>query len=627
MGSSISGPSLRLPARQPKNPPRGNLAQNDTGFARFLKEHSSPKHQRVTAGGRIVPMDPTTPAPKMKPLVKKADTKDGDGAPNALPRGEQRNRAQRKSSRSIGKDNNTSDVAGTSGILVDQVKLASGNGALAQYLQAPGIFPSLPPSSITPTLLLPGSTLPLGSQLLQAEQQTEEYLKALQDCAGYGFSDRIWLPGTNQSMYPQNSAASFLSALGQPHSSVSGLSPEFSTGANFIPMAPSATNSGTGFDYLYSNFGATGFPLSNNQIPLISQAIPGPGASQGGAESATVQGAIKEYEALSGQLARLDRYMALHTWDLDPRSKKLLVEQRMSLVRELDTVRLYKEQLELGFGQMKYANTQKAADTRTVTGQLPLGDFTNQAVQIPRFSAPSTNSLPVTLSGPGLSTGYQHMLPVNEQISTGFQWPSKGNLYSLDNGHGFGELATTSDLYEPEKAYYEEYSMDPVVEKQSVRRSATNSNNVKHLGGSHDWETPTRPAPPDISRIYRRIEEATAHGVPIDGLLQELAAVTTKLARKASEGRNGSSHVAPNQSSKKTVSPIKCDPSATEPGRIIRAHPRTHAIGRLWKSEEHAPASNSPGNTPYETDEEDEAESCESSSSTTNSWATIQDGG
>lgn len=32
------------------------LTTTDAGFARFLKEHSSPKHQRVTAGGRIVPM-------------------------------------------------------------------------------------------------------------------------------------------------------------------------------------------------------------------------------------------------------------------------------------------------------------------------------------------------------------------------------------------------------------------------------------------------------------------------------------------------------------------------------------------------------------------------------------------
>lgn len=34
------------------------FAGSEAGFARFLKEHTSPKHQRVTAGGRIVPMEP-----------------------------------------------------------------------------------------------------------------------------------------------------------------------------------------------------------------------------------------------------------------------------------------------------------------------------------------------------------------------------------------------------------------------------------------------------------------------------------------------------------------------------------------------------------------------------------------
>ncbi|KAL8825453.1 MAG: hypothetical protein Q9191_004411 [Dirinaria sp. TL-2023a] len=45
----------RLPRRQPLPPPATALAQHHAGFARFLKEHASPPHQRVTAGGRIVP--------------------------------------------------------------------------------------------------------------------------------------------------------------------------------------------------------------------------------------------------------------------------------------------------------------------------------------------------------------------------------------------------------------------------------------------------------------------------------------------------------------------------------------------------------------------------------------------
>lgn len=55
------------PQRQPATPPDGTLAQTNAGFARFLKEHSSPKHQRVTAGGRIVPMKVGSPISEFKP--------------------------------------------------------------------------------------------------------------------------------------------------------------------------------------------------------------------------------------------------------------------------------------------------------------------------------------------------------------------------------------------------------------------------------------------------------------------------------------------------------------------------------------------------------------------------------
>ncbi|OAL28825.1 hypothetical protein AYO22_02690 [Fonsecaea multimorphosa] len=48
---------VNAPERQPTVPPSESRAQQDEGFARFLKKHSSPTHQRVTAGGRIVPME------------------------------------------------------------------------------------------------------------------------------------------------------------------------------------------------------------------------------------------------------------------------------------------------------------------------------------------------------------------------------------------------------------------------------------------------------------------------------------------------------------------------------------------------------------------------------------------
>lgn len=56
----FQGNRVTHPGRQPKLPPPVER-QKDEGFARFLKKHSSPTHNRVTAGGRIVPMEPRSP--------------------------------------------------------------------------------------------------------------------------------------------------------------------------------------------------------------------------------------------------------------------------------------------------------------------------------------------------------------------------------------------------------------------------------------------------------------------------------------------------------------------------------------------------------------------------------------
>ncbi|KAL9624112.1 MAG: hypothetical protein Q9160_001634 [Pyrenula sp. 1 TL-2023] len=52
-----------------------SLTKQNEGFAKFLKRHSSPTHQRVTAGGRIVPME-ATPPPQLKPLTKYSGAED-----------------------------------------------------------------------------------------------------------------------------------------------------------------------------------------------------------------------------------------------------------------------------------------------------------------------------------------------------------------------------------------------------------------------------------------------------------------------------------------------------------------------------------------------------------------------
>ncbi|RMJ23887.1 hypothetical protein PHISP_05257 [Aspergillus sp. HF37] len=623
--SSTSRQPLRLPSRQPNNPPRGALAQTDSGFARFLKQHSSPKHKRVTAGGRIVPMDPSIPAPKMNLLANAQNTKDY----GTLPRGERGHRARSRSVKDTEKGANVGDTSKASSLpaeaLADQTKLLHGNGSLGQYLHAPGLFPSFPSASVTPTMLMPPSIpFPLGSQLLQPEQKAQEGLKVFPNCKyGLGGDQFAWLPNTNLPLGSQSSAASFISASGYPHPPGSGSASEFSTDNNFLPMGSSASSAmSPGLDYFYPAFGAIGYPFIGQQVPLANQPLPFQGASKGKMDLASLQGATKEYEAISAQLSRIDRYMAVHTWDLDPRSKKLLVEQRMSLVRELDAVRLYKEQLESIFGQAKpgRAETRKKPGAQASTGQPPPGGcMENQAAQAPKFSA---SAVPVTLPGSNPMATFQQVLQMNEQFPAAFQWNDGGGLYSFDNGTGFGHMGAGSELScEPRSSYHGVSSSTASLPGwQSAQVPATKLTGAETSCGGDGWTTPTKSAPPGISRIYRKIEEATKRGDSIGPLIQELAAATTHPAGRNGQERSGAQHPAPKQNSKPSVT--------NESGLSAPAHRATgHTIGRLWKSESgvHTLANNAAA-TPYETDDEDGAGSWSTSSATTDSWATIQEG-
>ena len=65
MWSQNSWCYARPPFRQPLSPPDKTSSQQHEGFKRFLKQVASPPHQRVTAGGRIVPAGPQSPPPMM----------------------------------------------------------------------------------------------------------------------------------------------------------------------------------------------------------------------------------------------------------------------------------------------------------------------------------------------------------------------------------------------------------------------------------------------------------------------------------------------------------------------------------------------------------------------------------
>ncbi|KAJ5782927.1 hypothetical protein N7457_004701 [Penicillium paradoxum] len=77
--SPVSKPKHQAnPTHTNKKIARPLFAANDAGFAQFLKNHTSPKHQRVTAGGRIVPMEPASPPRLNGPLPGSREAMDDD---------------------------------------------------------------------------------------------------------------------------------------------------------------------------------------------------------------------------------------------------------------------------------------------------------------------------------------------------------------------------------------------------------------------------------------------------------------------------------------------------------------------------------------------------------------------
>ncbi|KAL9099635.1 MAG: hypothetical protein Q9163_004894 [Psora crenata] len=79
-GTKIAG----QPQRQPLAPPENRILQQNTGFARFLKQHASPPHHRVTAGGRIVPAGPLSPPPMFDYASLTGMLKDRSSKPRAI---------------------------------------------------------------------------------------------------------------------------------------------------------------------------------------------------------------------------------------------------------------------------------------------------------------------------------------------------------------------------------------------------------------------------------------------------------------------------------------------------------------------------------------------------------------
>ncbi|BCR88587.1 uncharacterized protein ACHE_41151S [Aspergillus chevalieri] len=630
-----SGTQLRRPSRQPHDPPQGVITQSDNGFTRFLKEHSSSKHQRVTAGGRIVPMNSLGPAPKMQlPMGQQ-------GVSATLFQSEPTTKLPEKNPNpTTDSDSNNSNSSTLfsipGGIFPEHTKLFSGSGTLGSQFQLPGLFPSITPGPVTPAMLIqPNISLQSGGQhFVYPENQSSDYFSLLSNCNPYGLGaeQTTWFPTANQSLNYHGASIPVMPATSQPNPSNSGSSSEFSTGSSLSNATTAFSTPSTGLDPVYQATGLFfGQPHTAPQTSAFSQPLSLLNVPQGVPHGKSLQEATKEHVSLSAELSRLDRYMAMHTWDLDPNQKQLLVEQRIKLVRDLDGVRTYKEQLEMIYGPMK-SGTAKVPlapppDARTHSIRCNSGNVANDSTALPNRTAGSTANRVPSTQGATKSINVSSTVPsVDQQSRPAPQRQKKENRSSLEVKK---RTSTKKDFSHEAKLQSRPKgaSINQKSGKQETQARESSLNDVSTLLGDTDgWATPTESAPPEIRTVYRKIEEATKRGAPLDGLLQELAAVTARLVKTAGEGSNGSPRPKPKRMQRESshsqtggeTDVTRAFPQAIEGGE----RPARLAARRQWASEEQSRTSARVIIT-YETDDDEESWS---SYSTTDSWATIQEG-
>jgi hypothetical protein len=269
----------------------------------------------------------------------------------------------------------------------------------------------------------------------------------------------------------------------------------------------------------------------------------------------TFQEVVREYEALSDQLSNLDRYLAIHTWDIDAVAKKVLVDQRVELVLKLDSVRRSKEHLaaalQTSSGLGKTAQSPSlgqqinTAQSQSRSGQFPDSAGYQGTSWVPgvtptsnlfHCSLDNTEGLLAPVGTPCTDTFNSIFssqtamapLPVPGSMNMGCDmWPSKAGVE--DNAHWDQDWVVNPNLGANSNfGVFEEVS--PRTVGSEVEADIT--------GNNDGWRTPTDAAPPEISRVYHTIHDAARRGELLESHLEELALVTAKLGVPKSNERD-----------------------------------------------------------------------------------------
>ena len=287
------------------------------------------------------------------------------------------------------------------------------------------------------------------------------------------------------------------------------------------------------------------------------------------------------------------------------------------------------EQLEVGFGHSnrggRITSRQASTEFPEVSAQYKAGDkpyFQGIPMTWPACGLPSY--APSVLYQPMFTGVFPQPFLAGEASGATFLGKAKEDLLfdvgtNNDNIYAAGSPPVYSN---------NEQDMHVPITGSMESRIGVNSNDM--------WETPKRSSS-DIHRIYRQIADALEHGSSVEGLLQELAAVTAKSARSNGESTRGSPKSRPTGMSRPhTATGSPASKGSNAQTNELRESSMSSFIGD--KSGESIGISQLCEQTPESerthgngfhgavaSDEDDESFS--SSYISTNSWGTIQDSG
>ncbi|KAL2821661.1 hypothetical protein BJX63DRAFT_223789 [Aspergillus granulosus] len=333
---------------QPSQSPLPSSPQFDDAYVRSVEQHTSSKPQRVTAGGRIVPMNTWDSPPKwsLSMSSKGASTANSETstlvpiASSSEPKSRSENRARQQATNySGGKAAKTAPLPAEPANVPCFNPLTSSpspfpyaNTPLTEPQGQGAGLPTYPFRGSSGDKLLSTSPSPVMGQVPTLPFQSQPSPARTPSFPGWNNMSAA-VPSTF-GQYPAGYLVGPASICAQ-WPQIPQMPP--------LPQVPQMPQTSQLFQLRQPSqfIGSQGAAVNQQFVPSYFQ---------GAIHQKALDVATKQYEALSAQLSQIDRFTAMHAWVMEPETKKLLVEQRKSLVRELDNVRLYKEHLQVRFG-------------------------------------------------------------------------------------------------------------------------------------------------------------------------------------------------------------------------------------------------------------------------------------